>query len=781
MARFPTPNQALRNNPVGSLKNWETEAMRLFQAGRLGEAEGILQRLLAVNKNSPAGLFLLGMIEGDRGAKDKAETLFRRCTKVAPRHVGAHINLGNLLLSRGHQTDALACYHAALKIEPDNFSLHYNIGQCLRAMNQFGKAIASFRRALELKPDFVVAASDLGAVLALTGKEAEAEALCLALTQRHPCLPEPKLCLGKIYQDQGRFEEARVQFEEALRLDPSNRNGLLKLAALLIQTDDLVRAEHLIRQVGGGGAGRGPGALIAMAELRARQGNHASAIEFMTQAIAAGSRRPQEYLTLASWYSAADNRAKAVEVLEKGLEIHGDRAPSLVITLFYNQLCLGDWRHYRERLPRVLACLRSPAPPVLEPFIALLIPDLTPSDLRHITRASGRRFDIWTRRALPPRPDRARGGGRLRIGYLSADFHQHATAYLTASLFEHHNPGNVAVHAYSYGPDEGSPTRRRLEAAFEQFVDIRNLDHLAAAQRIRDDRIDILVDLKGYTRLARTEILALGPAPIQVNWLGYPGTMAVDFMDYLIVDPTVVPPQEASAYQEALAYLPHAYAPVDRKRAIAPVPSRAQAGLPELGFVFCCFNNPRKIIPDFFNIWCNLLTAVPASVLWLFARQESVIKNLRREAAQRGVDPERIVFATRVTQEEHLARLSLADLILDTLPYNAHTTTSDALLMGVPILTCLGATFAGRVAASLLRAAGLPDMITYGLDEYQAKALHLASHPEELAALRQRLLRARNSEPYFDMTAFARHLESLYQRMWDRYEANLEPALLTTS
>ncbi len=778
MKKHPVPATSPLTPASPSQRGLEAEGRRLFHAGRPREAEGLLRRLLALDRNSATALFLLGLIEVQRGARDKAEPLFRRCLKVAPRHVGAHVNLGNLLLDRGRKTAALARYRSALEIEPTHFGWHYNIGQCLWALGRLEEAIAAYRRSLELKPDYAEAAIPLLELLWVTGQLAEAEALGLTLTHRHPALLEARCKLGKIFRRQGRLAEARTEYAAALRLEPNQPEALLGLAWILLQTKELETAEALIRRAGEGPAGPGAEALAAAAHLRARQDNFPAASALLTQAIAAGGDGVQNFLMLAFWLGAIGDRARAVAVLENGLARHGDREPSLVIALFYNQLCLCDWRQFPERLRRVLAFLRGREVPFVQPFIALLVPELTPHELRRVTQPYSLRFEPGRRHVLAPRPAAVAAGGRRRIGYLSADFHQHATAYLTAAVFEHHDPAQFEVFAYSHGPADASPMRRRLEAAFEHFVDIHRLGDLAAAQRIRDDGIDILVDLAGYTRDGRTEILAPRPAPIQVNWLGYPGTLAVDFMDYIIVDPTVAPPAEAPAYQEALAYLPHAYAPLDLQYPLASPPSRAQAGLPAEGFVFCCFNNPRKILPDFFRCWCRLLAAVPGSVLWLFASQEMVIANLRREAGQVGIDPGRILFATHLPREEHLARIPLADLVLDTLPYNAHTTTADALLMGVPVLTCLGTTFAGRVAASLLRAAGLPELVTGGLDEYEAKALSLASAPEEVAALRHQLRLARDTQPYFDPAGFTRHLEALYRRMWARHEGGLMPDLI---
>ncbi len=312
--------------------------------------------------------------------------------------------------------------------------------------------------------------------------------------------------------------------------------------------------------------------------------------------------------------------------------------------------------------------------------------------------------------------------------------------------------------------------RQRLLSAFEHFIDIGPLSFDEAARRIRDDGIDLLIDLKGYTRDARTEILALRPSPIQVNWLGFPGTIGASFIDYVIVDPVVVPEDQAPYYDEALAYLPNAYAPLDDRRRMAAIPSRSEAGLPDAGFVFCCFNNPYKITPEIFDRWCNLLQSVPGSVLWLFASNDTAPQHLIAEAQARGIASERLLFAPKVSQEEHLARLTLADLCLDTLPYNAHTTASDALWVGVPMLTCPGEGFPSRVAASLLTAAGMPELITQDLDDYERRALHLATHPDELAAIRRKLVDAKQGAPFFKTERFTRDLEALYRRMWEGYE-----------
>jgi hypothetical protein len=371
-----------------------------------------------------------------------------------------------------------------------------------------------------------------------------------------------------------------------------------------------------------------------------------------------------------------------------------------------------------------------------------------------------------------------RKAGRVRIGYLSSDFHEHATSRLVAEMIERHDRSRFEVTLYSFGIDDASAMRRRMIGAGERFVDLREASSRAMADRIRADGIDILVDLKGYTFGARTAVFAYRPAPIQVNFLGFPGSLGAAFYDYVVTDPVVTPQSAAADYDEKFAFLPDCYQPNDSQRAVGAVPTRASCGLPEQGFVFCCFNNTYKITPDLFDRWCSLLRQVEGSVLWLLDANLQAKESLLREGAARGIAPERFVFAPKLASEEHLARLTLADLVLDTLPYNAHTTASDALWVGVPVVTCPGQTFAARVAASLLTAVGLTETIAASLDHYEAIALRLARDPAGLAALKARLAQARTASALFDSGRFAANLESLYQRMFDRWTAGAAPAHL---
>ncbi|MGH8694533.1 MAG: tetratricopeptide repeat protein, partial [Burkholderiales bacterium] len=355
-------------------------------------------------------------------------------------------------------------------------------------------------------------------------------------------------------------------------------------------------------------------------------------------------------------------------------------------------------------------------------------------------------------------------------GYLSRDFHRHAISYLVGELFELHDRGRFEVFAYSYGPDDGSPIRARIMHACEHFTDVSGESFIESAQRIGRDGIDVLVDLKGYTLGPRTQILALRPAPVQVNWLGFPGTMGADCIDYLIADPFIIPEGLEQHYAETVVRLPHCYQINDRLREVSDrVPSREECGLPNDAFVFCCFNQAYKILPETFDRWMRILRAVPGAVLWLLETNRWAVENLRRSAVERGVAAERIGFAPHQPLADHLARYRLADLALDTFPYTSHTTASDALWMGCPLVTRAGETFASRVAGSILISAGLRELVTDNASDCERKVLELATRPAKLKALRGRLQESRDTCALFDTPRFVKNLEAAYEKMFEAW------------
>ncbi len=433
-----------------------------------------------------------------------------------------------------------------------------------------------------------------------------------------------------------------------------------------------------------------------------------------------------------------------------------------------------EWEAFDQSQSQVRAVLARDQGGEVPPFLLLSIPGISAHEQRVCS-------DLWVRdRIAARRPERDTLAFRfpitprdkIRIAYLSNDFHDHATSRLLIETLEAHDHTRFEVHAYSFGVDDGGGMRQRLCSSFDAFHDVTAMSDTEAARTIHSAGIDILVDLKGYTRGARTGIMMLHPAPVQVNYLGYPGTMGGDTCDYIITDLFMTPMEIASAYSEAFAYMPHSYQPHGRKDIVGRRPERAELGLPKTGFVFCCFNQAYKITPTRFDLWCRLLNAVPDSVLWLLA-DERAQGNLRGEALRRGIIPDRLVFAPHMAQNDHLSRLQNADLVLDTSPFGAHTTASDALWCGVPIVTCVGETFPSRVAGSLLHAIGMPELIARNEEEYFSVALAFATQPGLLDACKAKLRRNRMTTPLFDVAAYTAALENLYGAMWERHRCGV--------
>ncbi|HTV31969.1 MAG TPA: UDP-N-acetylglucosamine-peptide N-acetylglucosaminyltransferase [Methylocella sp.] len=438
-----------------------------------------------------------------------------------------------------------------------------------------------------------------------------------------------------------------------------------------------------------------------------------------------------------------------------------------------------EWEEFADAAPRMRALLAKDEADRLPPFLLLAEPGVTARE-----QLAG--AELWTRdRLAVSRVKRQHLGfhfhlaarEKIRVGYLSNEFHDHATSLLLIEMLEAHDRAHFEVHAFSYGADDGKLMRGRVRNTVDMFHDIAALADIDAAYAIHAAGIDILVDLKGYTLGARTGILMLRPAPVQVNYLGYPGTLGVGICDYIITDPFVTPLAGAADYSESFAYMPHSYQPRGRKAIIGSKPSRSVAGLPETGFVFCCFNQAFKLTPGVFDLWCRLLGSTTDSVLWLL-QSENAEGNLKGEAVRRGVAGSRLVFAPDMSQEDHLGRLQLADLVLDTAPYGAHTTASDALWAGVPIVTNPGETFPSRVAGSLLHAVGMPELIACGEQDYFNIALSLADDPSRLDALKAKLQFDRFTAPLFDVAAYTLALENLYETMWQRRVDNLQPTAI---
>jgi predicted O-linked N-acetylglucosamine transferase (SPINDLY family) len=465
---------------------------------------------------------------------------------------------------------------------------------------------------------------------------------------------------------------------------------------------------------------------------------------------------------------------EAINFYNKALALKPDYESSRVQKL-HQQAHICDWDGIDkdiELLPRLGTIKEN-----VSPFALLSLED---APERHRTRSEIYAKARYPQKPLPRQVKPSQKPKHLKIGYFSADFHNHATMYLMAQIFAAHNKVNFEIFAYSYGPDQHDEMRKKLVCAVDQFYDVREMSDMQIANLARTHNIDIAIDLKGYTKSVRLAPFAYGLAPLQISYLGYPGTLGADFIDYIVADPILIPDDKRQHYSEQIVYLPHTYQPTDNTRVISDKAiTREDMGLPDSSFVFCCFNNNYKISPAEFNIWMRLLNSVEGSVLWLLKSNKYAEQNLKRQAEVRGISSERVIFAERAPQAEHLARQRLADLFLDTFNYNAHTTTSDALWAGLPVVTKIGQGFAARVAGSLLNAIGLPELVTMTEQDYEELILELATNPAKLAQVKDKLATNRLTQPLFNTELYTKHLENGYHQAYQNYFDGNPPQTIT--
>lgn len=650
-------------------------------------------------------------------------------TRVAPDPLA----MGDQHFADGRLSEAELLYKTVLRADPLNFHALHQLGLINNRLGRAEEAAELIARAIELDSGNPAAYANLGMVLLALGRLDEAQAACKAAISLNPSLINAYKNLGVILANKGELEGALASYHQAINLDPGPPDVTL-LASIGDLLENLKRMDE---------------AIISRKMVMMVVPTSAEAVSRLGETL-----------------YRAGNSSEAFAAFRTALDLDPCWTRAAV-DLCWKQRFACEWQTLELDDKRILGLCRDGtgvSPP--HPFALLTLPMGLQNRLE-IARAWSEQYRVppqeklhaltWKRQAVHR--------DRIRVGYLSSDYKNHATAYLISELIERHDRSRFEIIGYSTGPDDKSPSRDRLVKAFDKFIDLRNTSDRSAARIIYDDQLDILVDLKGHTQDARTQILAWRPCGIQVNYLGYPGTMGAEFIDYIIGDSVVIPAEHCAYYSEKVAYLPGSYQPNDSKRSISKTPDRAECGLPAEGFVFCCFNDSYKLTPTFFDIWMRLLLAVPGSVLWLIDANPQAKANLRNEAAYRGVDPDRLVFAPKIGVSDHLARHRLADLFLDTLPVNAHTTASDALWAELPVVTCLGDEFHGRVAASLLNAIGMEELITNSLEEYEALALKLATDTEELSRIKQGLIRNRLTTPLFDIVTYTKNLERLYLDM----------------
>jgi predicted O-linked N-acetylglucosamine transferase (SPINDLY family) len=711
-------------------------AARAYANNDWADAERSCRAALQAQPDSYEALSLLGIIKAQTRHLPEAADLLKRAAAVRPSEAVAHNNYGNVLCELGRWRESLALYDRALQLDPRYSQAHNNRGRALRALGELDAALESYSRLIDLQPDNGEAHYNRGVTLAELNRADEALGSFSRAVRLRPRFAEAYYNMGIVLHRLRRYTEAIANYDRALEIAPgfseaANNRGL-SLQELGRHEEALASYAYALRE--------NPG----LADAYSNQGHALSDLN-----------RPEEALR---------SYQRALQV-DPGLKwLYG--------AWFYTKLQLCDWAGLDAAFLRLTADLHAGGK-VTQPFTVLAF-----SDQLTLQRRAAEIFADESARvepSLPPLSKRKRADV-IHIAYYSADFYGHATTQLMAGLIDHHDRTRFVVSAFAFGRHAPDPMTHRLERSFDRFVEVHNKTDRDVAEISRALEVDIAIDLKGFTQDARPGIFAHRAAPVQVSYLGYPATMGARYIDYIIADRTVLPAEARREYTEKVIYLPHSYQINDRERPVVQTCfSRADLGLPQTGFVFCCLNSCYKINANGFAGWMRILRAVPDSVLWLLTESSTVASNLRDEAARHGVGRERLVFAPHLPISEHLARYRAADLFLDTFPCGAHTTASDALWCGLPVVTRLGASFASRVAASLLQALGLPELIAPSQDSYEALAILLATDTLRLHEIRSRLEQNRLTWPLFATESSARYLEVAYQKIHDRYQADLLP------
>ncbi len=702
-------------------------AIAHFRKGEFVRADKICALLLASHPQNFDALYLRGMVASAQAQFSLADELLQQAARIKPQTASLHSDRGMVLQQMGKLPEAVACYRNAMVIDSTLWSAYFNCGIALHALGKYDEAITAFDTVLRIKPDFAAAWNSKGMALKNLGQFDAALAAFKTALEHNPRLVEAYCNLGNLLQAQSNHQDAIAYYQKALDISPLNADALCNMGAAL-------------RKIG----------------------MESQALVCFDKAIHINPQHAQAHSNRGILLIDQRNFELARPSLEKALAIKPD-IDFLLSSLIRAKMSLGDWTDF-DYMVESLAREVSEAKTVSNPFAVLALID-SPALQKQAAQTCVARMYAAESTLGDITPHAAHD--KIRIGYFSADFHDHATAYLMAQLFELHDRDRFEIYAFSFGAQTAGSMRERIRCGVDHFLDVADMGDIAVARLSRTMEIDIAVDLKGLTAHSRPKIFAYRAAPVQAAYLGYPGTMGAPYMDYLIADEVIIPKTERVHYCEKVVYVPNSYQVNDSKREISAQDfGRAELGLPATGFVYCCFNGTYKITPRIFDRWMRILQRVEGSVLWLLESNQTCISNLRTEATRRGVAAERLIFAGQLPLASHLARYKLADLFLDTTPCNAHTTASDALWAGVPVLTCLGDSFASRVAGSLVLAVGMPELIADSWQHYEEKAIALGLDAMALTALRQTLETNKPTAPLFDCALFARNIETVFQEMY---------------
>ena len=731
------------------------------------------KQVLKIKPDNAGAYYNTGVMQHENGEIDAAIESYQRATKIKHDYAAAYLNMGDALHEKQDLDAAICSYKQVIKIKPDDADAYYNIGTALKDKGELDIAIDSYKEAIKIKPDHAKAYYNMGIALKDKG---ELDAAIDSHKQAIKIKPDHAGAyynMGNVLNEKGELDAAIDSHKQAIRIKPDHAEAYNNMGIALKDKGELDAAIYSYRQA----IKIKPDYADAYNNMGNALNDKAesdAAIDSYKQALKIKPDYAEAYYNMGIALINKGEMDAAVDSYEKAIKIKPDYELAHSGKL-YRQAHVCDWsgiERGREVIPKLGISAQY-----INPFEILPLED---APERHRLRSEVFAKNEFKQKPLPLASRSTQKPKRLRIGYFSSDFKEHPVAYLMAKVIETHDRNFFEVYGYSIGPAKDDKMRHRLIKGFDVFDDVQDMSDQDVALLARQDQIDIAIDLNGYTQNSRSGVFAYRAAPMQINYLGYPGTMGANFIDYIIADPILIPSDSQKHYNEKIIQLPNSYMPTDNTRIFSERElTRLEMGLPEQGFVFCCFNNNYKISPTEFDVWMRLLLKVEGSVLWLRKSNKWSEGNFCKEAKSRGVDPSRLFFADRVPMDEHLARHRLADLFLDTFAFNAHTTATEALWAGLPVVTKLGQGFAARVAGSLLTAIELPELITETEIEYEALILDLATNPQRLAAIKQKLAANRLSKPLFNTELFTKHLEDGYQQAYQRYFDGLEPDMIT--
>jgi protein O-GlcNAc transferase len=785
-----TYRMALVLNPA--LVDAHANLGNLFKAqGRLEDSKRSYLEAIKIKPDFAIAWNNLAGVFKDEGQLETAIAYYQEAIRLAPEFADAHSNLGNALKESKKMEDAVKSYKMAIELRPDFAIAHGNLASCLYDQGNMTAAIRTFKHAIQLEPNFPDAYNNLGNALRESGKLEEAINCYRTALRLKPDHPHAYNNLGNALKDNGMIKEAIHCYMTAARLMPkfaaahSNLGSILKEQGktdqALAHYQEAVQIDPLFAD---GYSNMGN----AYKDLNRLD----DAIKCYTTAIRIDPGFADAYSNLASAYKDGGMVNDAIKCYMKALKLKPN-FPDAFANFVHSLVFVCHWKNRAAEFKKMSSMLEEQLAdpnclPSVQPFHALVYP-LSLDELRAISRKHAERAKINVALLeMPPFRFRAKQPDhRLKIGYVSSDFGNHPLAHLMQSVFRMHDRTKYEIYCYSLSANDKSEWRRKIEADAEHFVDLSEMLNGDAARQVHNDGINILINLNGYTKGARNEIFALQPAPIQASYMGFCGTLAADYIQYMIADPIVIPKEFRDGYTESICYMPDCYFVNDHKQSardtldVNRCPTRAAYNIPEEKFVFATFNQTYKISPEIFDVWMKILNRVPNSILWLLRFPEISERNLIAEAKERGIKPNRLHFTDVAPKEEHLKRGFLADLFLDTAECNAHTTGCDSLWSGTPMITLCGKKMASRVGASLLSAAELPELITHTTEEYEELAVTLALDMDKLYDLRKQLMKKRESCPLFDTQRWVNNVEKGYDMIWEKHESGEAPGDVVVS